>query len=50
MNENLLKFALKMLMIEISMNQMPMPFEAEKYIANMEFLQKLGNFFFYYQK
>ena len=48
MNENLLKFALKMLMIEISMNQMPMPFEAEKYIANMEFLQKLGNFFFYY--
>ena len=48
MNENLLKFALKMLMIEISMNQTPIPFEAEKYIANMEFLQKLGKIKFFF--
>jgi hypothetical protein len=50
MNENLLKFSLKMLSLEVSMPQMLGAFDAGKHISNMEFLQKLGNIFFHFTK
>jgi len=44
MNENLLKFSLKMINLEILVTNV---FEAEKYIKQMEFFQNLGRFLFF---
>ena len=44
MNENLLKFSLKMLNLEVLVTNV---FESEKYIKQMDFFQNLGRFLFF---